>query len=225
MDRSLLNTQDDNTLMGLYKALFRHYGPQYWWPARTVEEMMIGAILVQNTAWTNVEKSLRNFESFDGKYILSLDQETLIDMIRSSGFYKGKSQAIQTLFEWYKTYNCDIKNVQSQTSSMIRKELLSLKGIGNETADCIMVYAVNKAYFIIDAYTKRILGRLGYDVDMTYMKLQAFIESHLDDDIEVYKEFHALLVEHGKSYCKKTPDCTNCFLNNKCQYFKDKKNS
>lgn len=137
-------------------------------------------------------------------------------LIRSSGYYNQKAVRLKALTAWYGKYAYDVEKVRQRDGEELRSELLALKGIGRETADSILVYALDKPYFVIDAYTKRIFGRLGYTVPKTYDELRLFIEQHIPRDLTIYQEYHALLVELAKRACLKVPSCAECPLESLC---------
>ncbi|SDC22288.1 DNA-3-methyladenine glycosylase III [Pelagirhabdus alkalitolerans] len=206
------------TIEGIYHNLYRTYGPQYWWPADTPFEMMIGAILVQNTAWTNVEKALDQLKDhLDPRAIHELSDQELESMIRPSGFYRMKTQRIRAFLSWYEMYDYDPKRLASKSTKELRQELLHIKGIGSETADSILLYAFNRHVFVIDAYTKRIFNRIGFDLDEKYEAIQQFFEMHLPKKVSIYNEYHALIVEHAKRFCKTKPLCEQCPIRTSCR--------
>ncbi|MED4203461.1 endonuclease III domain-containing protein [Neobacillus mesonae] len=202
----------------IYNKLFTYYGPQGWWPAETTFEMMIGAILVQNTSWRNVEKALINLMPFLKPYVIEkISVEELAELIRPSGFFNIKAKRIKSYMEWFKTYEYDIQQVKKIDRVKLRGELLSIKGIGPETADVIQLYAFDIPIFIVDAYARRIFYRLGYDMPDTYDDFRMQIEVELPRDLMLYNEYHALLVEHSKVHCRKTPICGGCPLLEVCE--------
>ena len=193
------------------------YGSLQWWPADTAFEMMVGAILTQNTAWTNVMKALDNLgENISPKYMEELELDVLSEKIRPSGYHNQKAKKLKELCKWFKTYDYNIENVRSADPEKIRKELLNVYGVGPETADSIMVYALHHPFFVIDTYTRRLFFRLGIDVPEDYEQLRFIIESHIPPLVEVYNQYHALIVEHAKQFCLKKPLCNNCPLTNWC---------
>ncbi len=195
-------------LLTMYKKLLKAFGPQNWWPIRKrkFDEVVIGAVLTQNTSWRNVEKALDNFDEISLKRIRNLPLKDLEKIIRPSGFYKQKARRL--------------KSVSEITKKISREELLNINGIGPETADTILLYALDKPEFVIDAYTKRILNRI-YGIEFKhYDEWKEYITSRIPRDVEIYKEFHALLVELAKRYCKKKPLCDKCPLRSECKYFK-----
>lgn len=206
-------------LADIYRLLFAAYGPQHWWPATTPYEMMVGAILTQNTAWTNVEKALTNLgERLNPEYILAAPSEELAAAIRSSGYHNQKAIRLKTLTEWYGEYGCDIEKVQLADGNVLREELLGLKGVGGETADSILLYALNKPFFVVDAYTRRILQRLGYPLPSTYDGIRKAIEDNVPEELQLYNEFHALIVRHAKEHCRVKPLCAGCPLEERCRH-------
>lgn len=207
-----------NGLMEIFETLLCAYGKRQWWPAQTPFEMMVGAILTQNTAWTNVEKAIANFgERLSPEYILSVSEEELASIIRPSGYYNQKAVKLKALAQWYAKYSFCIENARALEGNALREELLAVKGVGGETADSILTYALNKPFFVIDTYTKRIFHRLGYDIPGAYEEIRLQIEQSLPRDLYLYNEFHALIVEHAKRYCKKKPVCEGCPLETICR--------
>ncbi|HWQ89562.1 MAG TPA: endonuclease III domain-containing protein [Desulfitobacteriaceae bacterium] len=207
-------------LTRIYDILFREYGQRYWWPASTPYEMMVGAILTQNTAWTNVEKALANFEGrLSPQFIASVSGEELARIIRPSGYYNQKALRLKALTAWFEKYSYEIEKTRAGEGPTLRTELLSVQGIGRETADSILTYALNKPFFIVDAYTRRLLSRFGCavdDVTGSYEDLRLRIENTIPRDLKLYNEFHALIVEHAKRYCRKLPLCAGCPLKAVC---------
>jgi len=202
------------SLMEIHNRLKEKYDVENWWPIydgkEPFTEISVGAILTQNTNWKNVEKAIRNLISED---ILSLEILKDIDIkilekaIKPAGFYKRKAQTIKEFS----------KNVLNQ-KNINRDFLLSIKGIGKETADSILLYGLNEPIFVIDSYTKRLFGRLGFvNPNETYNNLQKFFMDNLPDDYILFQEFHAGIVEHSKAVCKKIPDCENCLLKDICK--------
>jgi endonuclease-3 related protein len=205
-------------LKNIYQTLHAHYGDLRWWPAKTSYEVMVGAILTQNTAWTNVEKAIERFEgNLSPELILSLPIEDLQEIIRPAGFYRQKSQYLKAITEWFLTYNCDLDSIKKRPLSDLRSELLQVRGVGNETADSILLYAFNFPTFVVDAYTLRLFSRIPIETGKTYMEVKKFCEDRLPRDAELYNHFHALIVQNGKEYCKKKPDCQGCPLDGVCK--------
>lgn len=199
----------------LFNRLLEHFGKQNWWPADTSFEVIVGAILTQNTSWRNVERAISNLKQA-GKLtpegILSLSNEELEDLIRPAGFYRQKAERLKlmAMVDWAKVYSMPLKEA--------REYLLSLKGVGKETADSILLYALNKPIFVIDAYTKRIYHRLTGDKIDDYDQLRSIFEEQLSSVYE-FNEMHALLVELAKNYClKNNPKCSQCPVSDLCEF-------
>lgn len=215
----------------IYNLLFQNYGPQGWWPINneykkrknlTNEEkfeIIVGAILTQNTAWTNVEKALdelRKNKCLSVNALLQTKKEALAAYIKSSGYHNQKAERLKIVAEFLLEH--PIEELQAMPLSDLRELLLSVKGIGPETADSIILYAFNKPSFVIDAYTKRIMGRIGISgKGAAYEELQQQITQTIPQDTELYNEYHALLVEHAKRFCQTKPLCQNCILNKGCE--------
>jgi endonuclease III related protein len=201
----------------IYDKLFAAFGEQHWWPAQTPFEMMTGAILTQNTAWSNVERAIANFDGrLSPDFILNAPARELAYIIKPSGFYNQKSVRLKILADWYKGYGCDIDRVRACDPGTLRQELLSLSGVGCETADSIMLYALGHPYFAVDAYTQRIFTRLGFALPDDYEGIRSMFELGLVRDAGLYGEYHALIVHLAKLHCKKTPVCCNCPLEDCC---------
>lgn len=204
-------------LFKMFQLLLEHFGPQHWWPGKTPFEIMMGAILTQNTNWTNVEKAIANLKRngvFSPRGLAQLREEELAAMIRPSGYYNQKSLKIKAFLEFFAQYHYDVLRLVNQPVPELRRQLLAIRGIGPETADSILLYALEKPIFVIDAYTRRILSRHGQcAADEGYASLQNLFMSQLKKDAGLYNEFHALLVRVGKEYCRKRrPRCTACPL-------------
>jgi endonuclease-3 related protein len=191
-----------------------------WWPAKDVFEMMIGSILTQNTNWKNVEKALLNFDNnLTPEYIESIDNNKLAEIIKPSGYHNQKAKKIKNLCAWFKTYNYNISEAKNQDSHKLRSELLNINGVGEETADSLMVYALRKTSFVIDAYTRRIFERVGLEVPKNYDEFRNLMEKHVPNNIETFDYYHGLLVIHAKEFCKKKPICEGCPLYFTCKKF------
>ncbi|HLR20271.1 MAG TPA: endonuclease III domain-containing protein [Staphylococcus sp.] len=187
----------------LYKLLYEHMGPQGWWPAESKIEIMIGAILVQNTNWRNAAyaiESLKTATQLDPHHILSLRLETLQEVIKSSGFYKNKAQTILSLLTWLNHYSYNYQAVKAHYKQNLRRALLNIKGVGSETADVLLVYIFEAVEFIPDSYTRRIYRKLGYTQTESYEKLKRRIELPSEFTNQDANEFHALLDNFGKNY-------------------------
>lgn len=212
------------TLLQIYKKLLKTFGRQHWWPADTPFEVIIGAILTQQTTWKNVEKAIANLKGSNLLNISSLagmNLGRLEKIVRPAGYFRQKAERLKGVCRYlHKHYGEDLKRLFSKPIPELRKELLSLKGLGPETADSIILYAANRPIFVIDAYTRRMVHRLGLtDLDK-YEELRKYFEDHLPRDLEIYQEFHALIVELGKSYCKTKPACSRCPLSRECRFKK-----
>lgn len=204
-------------LMEIYEVLNGYFGDLHWWPADSPFEVIVGAILTQNTAWTNVEKaiqSLRRNRLLDPVALFSLPEEELADIIRPSGYYRLKASRLKSFIQFLiKEYSGNIDAMQDEDLFRLRRKLLGIKGIGPETADSILLYAFRKPIFVSDAYTKRIFVRHGIiGDDAGYDSIQSMIMEHLPHDISLFSQFHALIVNTGKSFCRKEPRCMQCPL-------------
>ena len=208
-------------LAGLYETLLAEYGPQGWWPARTPFEMTVGAILTQNTAWSNVEKAidaLRSEAYLNPARMARARTATLARLVRPAGYFNQKAARLR---EWAKVYAARWRALSRGRIAIgeLRGELLSVSGIGPETADSILCYALGRPVFVIDAYTRRVLARMGFVAgDEPYEELRAWCESRLPADPGVLGEFHALLVRHAKEHCRKRPACDGCAAGAGCRH-------
>lgn len=205
------------TLKTFYDALYAHYGPQHWWPADSALEMMVGAILTQNTNWRNVEKAIENLkkEGLLDPGALSLARPSrLAEVIKPAGYYNVKAARLANLARAIAAdFDGDVERFLSGSVETLRERLLTIKGVGLETADSIILYAAEKPTFVIDAYTYRVLVRHGLATpDMGYDELKALFEDNLPADVEFYKEYHALIVAFAKEFCRKKPLCEGCIL-------------
>jgi endonuclease-3 related protein len=209
------------SLPAIYQLLYKRYGPQHWWPAETPLEMIIGAILTQSAAWTNVEKAINNLKangSLSVEWLRSLSQDELARLIRPSGYYNVKARKIRAFVDWLvERYGGELDRLFALDSAELRNELLSVHGVGEETADSIILYAAHRPIFVIDAYTRRIIARLGLAPrDESYAAYQALFVNSLPHDGALFNEYHALLVQHGKTVCRKNPLCAGCCLSRLC---------
>ncbi len=213
--RSARTTQEH--LLRIYDTLLAHFGPRHWWPAETPFEVVIGAILTQNTAWSNVEKAigrLKNIQALTPHGLSRLQTSVLEEAIRPSGYYAVKASRIRAFMEvLQQKYENNLDRLFALPTDILRKTLLEIKGIGPETADSILLYAAQRPVFVIDAYTIRIMSRHGFfSEDISYAEAQAFFMRHVPHDTALFNEFHALLVAVGKTYCKTKPLCRSCPL-------------
>jgi len=218
-----MKIQTQNILLKIYKSLFNFFGPLNWWPGDTPFEIMVGAILTQNTSWSNVEKAINNLKKenlLEPQKLYHLNQKELAQMIKPSGYYNIKAQRLENFLDLFvKEFEGSSKKMFSYDNKELRKKLLKVNGIGPETADSMLLYAGKKAFFVVDAYTKRIFSRHKFiSKDSTYDQIKEFFNQNLDRDVELFNEFHAQIVMLGKTICtNKNPDCTKCpiaFLNN-----------
>ncbi len=198
--------------------MLERLGPQHWWPGDGPFEMMVGALLTQNTSWTNVEKAISNLKRMNlltVKGIHEIPGEKLAEVIRPAGYFNIKAARLKNLVNMLmERYEGNIFRLFDEDTEVQRTTLLSVKGIGPETADSIILYAANKPVFVIDAYTYRILNRHNMANDQaTYDEMQELFMSNLETDHKLFNEFHALIVRTGKLYCSKTPKCDDCPLN------------
>lgn len=204
----------------VYHSLLSHYGPQQWWPADEPFEVIVGAILTQQTTWGNVKKALSNLKqagALDAAVLRQLPLDKLAELIYPCGYYRAKALKLKAFAERLTNYDNSLENLFALDIDRLRDELLSIYGIGEETADSIILYAARKPIFVIDAYTRRILRRLGLaPAKDDYASLQALFMDNLPRDQEVYNEYHALLVRHGKQTCRKRPLCPHCCLSYLC---------
>ncbi len=206
-------------LLEIYELLLKKFGRQNWWPAETTFEMIIGAILTQCTNWTNVEKAINNLKDsnlLNLEAISKADEKKIAELIKPSGYFNQKTKKIRAFVNYVNSrWNGNLNAFLEQPLTELRNELLSIYGIGPETADSIILYGANKPIFVIDRYTHRFLNRHGlcsnkYD----YHKLQKLFTTSLEPDVELFKEYHALIVCLGKNLCKKKPLCEDCPLQN-----------
>jgi len=225
--------------VSLYTHLYKSFGPQHWWPMDHSHhqqnntdprfEVMVGAILTQNTAWTNVEKAIKQLKQHHLLSIQALkdaNTELVKTCIRSSGYFNQKAKRLQHLSNHLaEQYDGNLNQFFLQSTNRLRNELLSLHGIGPETADSMLLYAAKKPVFVVDAYTKRLSKRLPLPVNAaSYDDIQHYVEHGLkkeysnDELVQLYNEFHALIVNLGKYYCKPKPICPNCPLLSLCHF-------
>jgi endonuclease-3 related protein len=208
---------NSNVLLDIYDRLFKSFGKQHWWPGDTDFEIIVGAILTQNTNWGNVEKAIKNLKTakiFTPRKLYEIDIQELAELIRPSGYFNVKAKRLKHFIEWlFLEYNGSLPKMFKQDCVKLREELLSINGIGRETADSILLYAAKKPTFVIDAYTKRVLVRHELiPEEYEYEEMKAFFEENLPEDVSLYNEYHALLVRVGKYYCKPKEQCEECPL-------------
>ena len=210
-------------LREIYGRLLSAYGPQHWWPADEPFEVIVGAILTQSTAWSNVEKAIANLKAACALSTAALHQmpiDRLARLIRPSGYYNAKARKLKAFVErLLADYDSDLGKLFDLDTVSLRRELLSIHGVGEETADSIILYAARRPVFVIDAYTERILSRLGIaPPDQTYSAYQQLFTQELSPDEALFNEYHALLVRHGKDICRKIPRCDDCCLVPLCHH-------
>ncbi len=214
-------------LIAIYRTLRRAYGPQRWWPVtptgrevpeytggprtpRQTFEVAAGAVLTQNTSWKNAASAITNLNRagiLDPAAISEIGEGELAEIIRSSGYYNQKARRLKVLARYL-----------AGATQVTREGLLDLPGIGPETADSIMLYAFGKPYFVVDAYTRRIFGRMGViDGESPYEEIRGMFETNLQRRVSLYREYHALIVEHGKRICKRNPLCESCVIDTYCE--------
>ena len=206
------------SLSELYQRLFDEFGPQHWWPGRSPFEVMIGAVLVQNTAWGNVERAIGNLRDADliePRALFDVPSAELEELIRPAGYFRIKTRRLRALLEFLvERYDGSLDDLFATSLDTLREELLAVHGIGPETADSILLYAGELPAFVVDTYTHRVLARhgwIGFDAD--YHAIQDHFAQNLPQDVALYNEFHALLVRLGKDYCRKrNPKCDACPL-------------
>jgi len=200
----------------IYRKLYSHFGPQHWWPAASRFEVIIGAILTQNTSWQNVEKAianLKNAKALSPQKLRSMPKGRIARLIRPSGFFNIKSKRLKEFLRFFfENYKGDMKKLIKQEPMVLRRQLLSVNGIGPETADSILLYALDKPVFVVDAYTKRIFVRHKFiQKDAAYDKVQNMFSKNLKDEVKLFNEYHALIVRLAKVYClKNNPKCNLC---------------
>lgn len=192
-------------------------GPQGWWPGRTRFEVIVGAILTQNTAWTNVARAIANLRQarvLTPKALVALPAPKLARLVQPSGYYRTKAARVKRFLRFLRArYALNLSRMFAERPSKLREELLAVSGIGPETADSILLYAGGVPVFVVDAYTRRILGRHGLiRADATYDAVQALFTENLPPDPALYNEYHALLVAVGKDFCRPLPRCARCPL-------------
>jgi endonuclease III related protein len=205
-------------LTEIYDKMFLHFGPQHWWPGETPFEVMVGAVLTQNTNWGNVEKAIGNLKKhglLSPEALEKIAPDKLAERIRPAGYFNLKAKRLKNFIHFLMTeYGGSVEVFRAEELSRLREKLLSVHGIGPETADSILLYAAQKRIFVIDQYTYRVLTRhFLVGEETTYEEMQDLMMKHLREDVPLYNEYHALLVMIGKHFCKKTPLCEKCPLN------------
>ena len=204
-------------LTEIYQVLFDRFGPQNWWPGETQFEIITGAILTQNTSWSNVEKAIMNLKTANmltAENLYHLDITKLSELIKPAGYYNIKAQRLKSFLAWlFQNHDGQLTNLENLDTDYLRIELLGIKGIGRETADSILLYAFNRPIFVVDAYTARVAVRHGLiEPDPDYEQLQELFQSNLPQDTQLFNEYHALLVRVGKEFCRPKARCSRCPL-------------
>jgi endonuclease-3 related protein len=215
-DREILTAPTSLTVV--FRLLLDRFGPQHWWPAESPWEVMVGAVLTQNTSWKNVELALQNLRQHDAlgaEALGALTVEQLAELIRPAGYYRLKARRLHNLVHFLQSqYAGSLDAMFAGDVQDVRRRLLQTNGIGPETADSILLYAGHKPVFVVDAYTARITCRHGWiESQADYQQIQSFFVDQLPADTQLFNEFHALLVRVGKDYCHRTrPECLDCPL-------------
>lgn len=225
----------------IYKTLYKKFGKQNWWPVDKEYhkknlsdfrfEIIVGSILTQNTSWSNVEKAIMNLKKnnmLNIQNLIDADFDYLTEIIKPSGFFNQKTKRLLTISNFLKNnFNSNLNKFFNREKRLIRNQLLSLNGIGPETADSIILYAGSKPIFVVDSYTKRLCERIPLKTKLFYDDIQNFFEKDLNKNfkneelVNIYNEFHALIVKLAKDNCKKKPNCDNCPLKEQCEFFKN----
>jgi endonuclease-3 related protein len=207
------------SLEQVFDRLFAAYGPQHWWPGDSPFEVMVGAVLTQNAAWINVERAIDNLKraeclSLDG--ILALGESELAELIRPSGYFNVKAKRLHSLCRFL-DHRGGIERLRSLATQELRRDLLAVHGVGPETADDILLYAFERPVFVVDAYTRRLFGRLvRLSGDESYEWIRSMFESELPAEVSLFNEYHALIVRHAKRVCGGKPRCSECCLRAEC---------
>lgn len=206
-------------LIAIYDTMLRRYGAQAWWPGETPFEIMVGAVLTQNTAWTNVERAIANLKqagALSPEVIAQAHPKRLAQWLKPSGYFNIKAKRLRAFCRWYLARG-GYDALAKMSTATLRAALLEVYGVGPETADDILLYAFQRPVFVIDAYTRRIFARLGLiDGDEDYETLRLWFERYLRGEHDLYNEYHALIVTHGKDICRPRPRCGECVLGRSC---------
>ncbi|MBI2832000.1 MAG: endonuclease [Chloroflexi bacterium] len=215
----------NRSLLEIYDRLMSHYGPQRWWPAEGPFEVIVGAILTQSAAWSNVEKAIMRLKeagAMSAGELRRLSQSEIALLIYSAGYHNTKALKLKAFASHLESYNDDLDRLFAKDIDSLRRELLSIYGIGEETADSVILYAAGKPVFVIDAYTRRIISRIGLSPHgESYAAYQRFFMENLPADTRMFNEYHALLVCLGKNVCRKRPLCHLCCLKDICRFKKE----
>lgn len=206
-------------LRATYDRLYQAFGPQSWWPADSSFEVMVGAVLTQSTAWSNVERAISNLSGrnkLDAGAITRARHDHLAGWLRSSGYFNVKAKRLKNFCQWYIEQGGYDRLAQMETTAL-RRSLLSVSGVGHETADDILLYAFERPVFVIDTYTRRLFSRLDlFAGDEAYDDMRHTVEACLGPDVQLFNEYHALIVRHAKEHCRVKPLCMDCVLRVTC---------
>lgn len=210
---------DRGRLLAVFRALLSAYGPQHWWPGETPFEIMVGAVLTQSTAWTNVERALAGLKAWTPllpEAILELPQDALAGHIRPVGYFNVKARRLRAFCEAYLEQG-GLAGLSRLDTAELRRSLLAIHGVGPETADDMLLYAFERPVFVVDAYTRRIFSRLGeMEGGEGYEVIRRGFETALGPDVPLFGEYHGLIVKHGKDVCRTRPLCGDCPLRTSC---------
>jgi len=212
-----MNTLSDR-LNEIYELLLEAYGPQHWWPAESPLEVLVGAVLTQNTNWQGVEKAMASLKKrhnlLSPHKLQAMPTEDLARLIKPTGYYNLKARRLKNLIEFVtEAYSGDLETMKQTETGRLRKELLAVTGVGPETADSILLYALQKPVFVVDTYTYRVMSRHGLvGEEVSYDELQELFTQHLPLEMKLFNEYHALLVRVGKLHCQRKPRCQGCPL-------------
>ncbi|HTL71068.1 MAG TPA: endonuclease III domain-containing protein [Candidatus Eisenbacteria bacterium] len=216
--------RDSGAVRGIYRRLLARYGRQKWWPADTPFEVIVGAILTQNTAWANVERAiaaLKKRRLLTPRGVCRVPVSSLASVIRPAGYFNVKARRLKNFIRFLdREYGGSLPALLAEPAPVLRQKLLGVNGIGNETADCIVLYAAGKPSFVVDAYTKRLFSRYGLlRADADYAAVQRMFTESLPQSARLFNEYHALIVEHSKRACSARPLCGQCILRAECRWF------
>lgn len=215
------NSKIRGTLLDIYQRLYRYFGPRHWWPAKTPFEVIVGAILTQNTAWQNAEKAITGLKEenlLSPDKLLKLTHKGLARLIRPSGYYNQKAKKLKNMASFIDSrFKGSLGNMNKIETKLLREQLLEVNGVGPETADSILLYAFKRPVFVVDAYTKRIFSRMRLiKPSDDYSRIQSLFTENLNPEVALFNQYHALIVELGKRICKKKSLCSECVLNKIC---------
>ncbi|CAN5243340.1 endonuclease III domain-containing protein [soil metagenome] len=205
----------------LLERLLAMHGPQHWWPGDTAFEIAIGAILTQRTSWRNAARAIANLKAADrlaAKDIVAMDETELQNLLKPCGFYRVKSKRLKDFCRWLESHN-GFARLRALPTPLLREALLAIRGIGQETADAILLYACGRPVFVVDAYAYRLLGRVGSiekGMQPSYEAVRHYVESAIGPDTAALGELHALIVKHGQALCRPQPACARCQLQPQC---------